>query len=187
MRRGGIRFKRGAGAERGETAALRGGLRLRKRQGGLFADGSSVLHLALLSNIWDWEPVKLIEWHREKAGTIEGAHDVLKNELATGALPSKYFWGQRRLVTAGGDLLQCADGPEAFGVARRFIACPPEATAISDLLHGGSAGASRPTDELAAGQGGGRDRPVVGSPAIPTFSYLTRTQVAYAVLNSGSL
>src|SRR5580704_17920212 len=91
MRRGGIRFERGAGAERGETAALRGGLRLRKRQGGLFADGSSVLHLALLSNIWDWEPVKLIEWHREKAGTIERAHDVLKNELATGVLPSKYF------------------------------------------------------------------------------------------------
>src|SRR6266446_6801069 len=66
-------------------------IRLRKRQGGLFADGSSVLHFAVLSNIWDWEPVKLIEWHREKAGTIERVHDVLKNELATGVLPSKYF------------------------------------------------------------------------------------------------
>jgi Transposase DDE domain group 1 len=64
---------------------------LRKRQGGLFADGSSVLHFAVLSNLWDWEPVKLIEWHREKAGTIERVHDVLKNELATGVLPSKYF------------------------------------------------------------------------------------------------
>jgi len=39
----------------------------------------------------DWEPVKLIEWHREKAGTIERVHDVLKNELAAGVLPSKYF------------------------------------------------------------------------------------------------
>ena len=66
-------------------------IRLRKRQGGLFADGSSVMHFAALSNIWDWEPVKLIDWHREKAGTIEGVHDVLKNELATGVLPSKYF------------------------------------------------------------------------------------------------
>ena len=66
-------------------------IRLRKRQGALFSDGSSVLHFAVLSNIWDWEPVKLIEWHREKAGTIERAHDVLKNELATGVLPSKYF------------------------------------------------------------------------------------------------
>src|SRR5260370_28603129 len=33
----------------------------------------------------------MIEWHPEKAGTIEGAHDVVKNELATGVLPSKYF------------------------------------------------------------------------------------------------
>ena len=49
------------------------------------------VHFAVLSNIWDWQPVKLIEWHREKAGTIEGVHDVLKNELATGVLPSKYF------------------------------------------------------------------------------------------------
>jgi hypothetical protein len=66
-------------------------IRLRQRQGGLFSDGSSVLHFAVLSNIWDWEPVKLIEWHREKAGTIERVHDVLKNDLAAGVLPSKYF------------------------------------------------------------------------------------------------
>src|SRR5467141_1412164 len=54
-------------------------IRLRKRQGGLFADGSSVLHFAVLSNIWDWEPVKLIEWHREKAGTIERVHEDRKS------------------------------------------------------------------------------------------------------------
>ena len=44
-----------------------------------------------MSNLWDWEPVQLIEWHREKAGTIERVHDVLKNDLAAGVLPSKYF------------------------------------------------------------------------------------------------
>jgi Transposase DDE domain group 1 len=66
-------------------------IRLRQRQGGLFADGSSVRHFAVLSNIWDWEAVKLIEWHREKAGTIERVHDVMKNDLAAGVLPSKYF------------------------------------------------------------------------------------------------
>src|SRR5207245_555632 len=94
MRRGGIRFERGTGTERGETAALRG-------------------------------------------------HPVA----------------------------------EAFRVTRRFIAGPPEAAAISDLLHGRSAGASCSTDALAAGPGGGGDRPVVGSPAIPTASDLTRTAV----------
>ena len=45
----------------------------------------------MLSNLWEWEPAKLVPWHREKAGTIEGVHDVVKNELAGGVLPSKYF------------------------------------------------------------------------------------------------
>ena len=129
------------------------------------------------ADIWDWEPVKLIEWHREKAGTIERVHDVLKNELATGVLPSKYFGANAAWLRLAVILLQRADGPEAFGVTRRFIAGPPEAAAISDLLHGRSAGTSRPTDALAAGPGDGGDRPVVGSPAIPSASDLTRTSV----------
>jgi hypothetical protein len=33
------------------------------------------------------KPKRLLEWHREKAGTIEAVHDVLKNELAGGILP----------------------------------------------------------------------------------------------------
>ena len=33
----------------------------------------------------------MIEWHREKAGTIELVHDILKNDLGAGVLPSKYF------------------------------------------------------------------------------------------------
>lgn len=66
-------------------------IRLRQRQGGLFADGSTVRHVAVLRNIWDWEPVKLIQWHREKAGTIERVHDVMNNDLGAGVLPSKYF------------------------------------------------------------------------------------------------
>ena len=66
-------------------------IRLRQRQGGLFADGSTVRHFAVLSNLWDWDAVKLIQWHREKAGTIERVHDVMKNDLTAGVLPSKYF------------------------------------------------------------------------------------------------
>ncbi|HEV2500697.1 MAG TPA: IS1380 family transposase [Terriglobia bacterium] len=66
-------------------------VRVRKRQGELFADGSAVRHFAVLSNVWEWKPEKLIGWHREKAGTVEMVHDVLKNELAAGVLPSKYF------------------------------------------------------------------------------------------------
>jgi hypothetical protein len=79
-------------AERKDSQPLRYiAIRLRPQQGGLFADGSSVRHFAVLSNLWEWEAVKLIEWLREKAGTIERVHDVMKNDLATGVLPSKYF------------------------------------------------------------------------------------------------
>lgn len=67
------------------------GLRLRKRQGELFGDGTAVKHFAVVSNIWGWTAAKLLAWHREKAGTIEGIHDVLKNELAAGVLPCGRF------------------------------------------------------------------------------------------------
>jgi len=66
-------------------------IRIRKRQGSLFSDGSTVKHFAIVSNLWEWKPARLIQWHREKAGTIEGIHDVVKNELAGGVMPSKYF------------------------------------------------------------------------------------------------
>ena len=45
---------------------------------------------------------RLLEWHREKAGSIELVHDVIKNELGGGVLPSK-FWRQCGLVAVGGD------------------------------------------------------------------------------------
>jgi hypothetical protein len=41
-----------------------------------------------LSNRWELKPARLIEWHREKAGTIELVHDVIKNYLGGGVLPS---------------------------------------------------------------------------------------------------
>lgn len=66
-------------------------IRIRKKQGQLFEDGSTVRHFAVLSNRWELEAGRLIEWHREKAGTIELVHDILKNDLAGGVLPSKYF------------------------------------------------------------------------------------------------
>jgi hypothetical protein len=66
-------------------------IRIRKRQGELFADGAEAKHFAVVSNVWDWEVRRLLEWHREKAGTIEAIHDVLKNELAAGVLPCSRF------------------------------------------------------------------------------------------------
>jgi hypothetical protein len=66
-------------------------IRITKKQGALFEDGLKIRHFAILSNLWDWSAERLMQWHREKAGTIEGVHDVVKNELAAGVLPCKYF------------------------------------------------------------------------------------------------
>ena len=66
------------------------GLRLLKAQGVLFADGSDRHHHAVVSNL-DWDAARLLQWHREKAGTVEHAHDELKNGLAAGHMPSQRF------------------------------------------------------------------------------------------------
>jgi hypothetical protein len=66
-------------------------IRIRKKPGELFGDGSAVKHFAVRTNLWDWAPRRLLEWHREKAGSIEAAHAVIKNELAGGVLPCGRF------------------------------------------------------------------------------------------------
>jgi len=65
-------------------------VRVRRRQGELFADGSTVKRFAIVTNR-EGDGLTLIRWHREKAGTVEHAHHVLKNELAAAALPSGKF------------------------------------------------------------------------------------------------
>jgi hypothetical protein len=66
------------------------GLRLLKPQGVLFADGSDRHHHAVLTNR-DLPGDKLLNWHREKAGTVEHVHDEIKNALGGGHMPSQRF------------------------------------------------------------------------------------------------
>jgi hypothetical protein len=65
-------------------------LRVRPRQGELFADGRTVKHFAIVTNR-EGDGRTLIRWHREKAGTVEHTHHALKHELAAAALPSGKF------------------------------------------------------------------------------------------------
>jgi hypothetical protein len=66
-------------------------IRIRKKQQVLFADGSTVKYFAVVTNLWEWTPKRLLQWHREKAGSIEAVHDVIKNELAGGVMPCGRF------------------------------------------------------------------------------------------------
>ena len=86
-----VAFVPGARSEKKDSKPLRYvGLRLLKAQGSLFADGSDRHHPAVLTNL-DWAGEKLLQWQREKAGTIEHVHDEVKNALGGGHMPSQHF------------------------------------------------------------------------------------------------
>ena len=86
-----VDFVPGQAGENKDSKPLRYvGLRLLKPQGVLFNDGSDRHHHAVLTNL-DWDGVRLLHWHREKAGTVEHVHDEVKNALAGGHMPSQHF------------------------------------------------------------------------------------------------
>ncbi|MBI2927183.1 MAG: transposase [Verrucomicrobia bacterium] len=99
-----VDFVPGEKSERTDSRPLRYvGLRLRKAQGVLFADGADRHHHAVLTNL-DWPGDRLLDWHREKAGTVEQVHDEVKNALGGGHLPSQHFnvnaaWFKLALLT----------------------------------------------------------------------------------------
>ena len=87
-----VAFVPGERREKKDSQPLRYiAIRIEKKQGHLYDDGSRVRHFAVVTNIEGWTAAKLIQWHREKAGTVEMVHDVLKNELAAGVLPCGRF------------------------------------------------------------------------------------------------
>ena len=57
----------------------------------LFSDGNGVKTFAVVTNDWEMGGRELLEWHRGKAGTVEQAHRILKDELAAGVYPSGKF------------------------------------------------------------------------------------------------
>ncbi|MGH7752119.1 MAG: IS1380 family transposase [Gemmatimonadales bacterium] len=78
-------------------------LRVRKKQGHLFAAGHDTKCLAVVTNRPGQGPA-LLRWHWQKAGTIELVHDVTKNELAAAVPPCGRFganaaWYRLSLLT----------------------------------------------------------------------------------------
>lgn len=79
-------------------------LRIRKKQGQLFASGADTKYLALVSNRWEVPPAALLRWHWQKAGTIELVHAITKNELGAAVPPCGRFganaaWYRLSLLT----------------------------------------------------------------------------------------
>ncbi len=98
------------------------GLRLLKPQGVLFADGSDRHYHAVVTNR-KWDGGRLLDWHREKAGTVEHVHDEVKNWLGGGHLPSQHFavnaaWFKLALLTYN---LASATRGLSFSVEERTV------------------------------------------------------------------
>ena len=66
-------------------------IRVRSRQQDLFEDDEvRWRHFAVVTNM-DWQGDRLLRWQREKQGTVEHGHGVLKGELAGGTMPCGRF------------------------------------------------------------------------------------------------
>jgi hypothetical protein len=99
-----VDFVPGEKSEHKDSQPLRYvGLRLLKAQGVLFADGTDRHYHAVVTNR-KLDGGLLLDWHREKAGTVEHVHDETKNGLGGGRMPSGHFaanaaWFKLALLT----------------------------------------------------------------------------------------
>ncbi len=66
-------------------------IRMEPVQREMFADGTKVKHFAVVTNDWERPGPDVLQWQRDKAGTIEKVHDVLKNDLGAGVMPCGRF------------------------------------------------------------------------------------------------
>jgi len=67
-------------------------IRVRPAQGELFSDGNSYHYYAVVTNLWERDGEELLRWQRERCGSVEKVHDVLKNDLAGGVMPCGRFF-----------------------------------------------------------------------------------------------
>lgn len=66
-------------------------IRVTDLQQDMVDQNARIRHHAVVTNEWEWSGDKVLWWQREKAGTVEMAHDILKNEVGAGVLPCGRF------------------------------------------------------------------------------------------------
>jgi hypothetical protein len=124
-----VDFVPGEKSEHKDSQPLRYvGLRLLKPQGVLFKDGTDRHFHAVLTNEKRMDGGRLLDWHREKAGTVEHTHDEVKNGLGGGHVPSQRFgvnsaWFKIALLTY--NIISalkglCLEGEERTARMKRF-------------------------------------------------------------------
>jgi len=100
-------------------------IRVRGRQQALFEpDALRWRYFAVVSNM-NWNGERLLRWQREKQGTVENGHGVVKNDLSGGVMPSG------RLVAHQSAHPRLAGADQARRFARRAQGCSPQDAAVS--------------------------------------------------------
>ena len=74
-------------------------------RGALFSDGNSYHYYAVVTNRWEMEGEELLRWQRERCRSVEEVHDVVKNDLAGGVMPSNSRKGPCRPEPERTDLI----------------------------------------------------------------------------------
>ncbi len=65
------------------------GIRIPREETDLFE--GPYLYFAVVTNRWEMDGNDLLNWQRQRCGTVEWAHDLLKNDFAARVLPSGRF------------------------------------------------------------------------------------------------
>lgn len=100
-------------------------IRVLKKQGVLFGDGTDRRHYCMVTNR-EGNGLELIRWHRGKAGTIEHVHDVLTNELAAEALPSQKFGANAAWVRMNVVLYNLLSALKRVALPEEFLSARPK-------------------------------------------------------------
>ena len=112
-------------------------IRVRRRQAGLWdGDGATWRHFAVVSNM-AWEGARLLRWQREKQGTVEHAHGVLKNEWGGGTLPCGRFGANAAYWRLAGLVHVLSEVLKAVALPADMSALRPKALRFQLLLLAG--------------------------------------------------
>ena len=65
------------------------GIRIRKKEPDLFE--GAYRHFAVVTNRWEMDGNDLLNWQRQRCGSVEWAHDLLENDFAARLFPSGRF------------------------------------------------------------------------------------------------
>lgn len=67
-------------------------IRVRPWQTELFSDANSYHYYDVVTNRWEMEGEELLRWQRQRCGSVEKVHDIVKNDLAGGVMECGRFY-----------------------------------------------------------------------------------------------